>query len=98
MADGKKGVNAVTAAAIGAVVGAAAGAAAVALSDKENRRKIAKKLKEYKEEIGPEKFNALKRTGRKALEEFKQKVNQLRNRAGEVVEDEKENAKKKLAN
>ena len=94
----KKGVNSVAAATIGAIVGAAAGAAAVALSDKENRRKIAKKLKEYKDEIGPEKFNALKRTGRKALEEFKQKVNQLRNSAGAVVEEEKENARKKLTN
>jgi hypothetical protein len=97
MADNKKGVNPAAAAAIGAVVGAAAGAAAIALSDKDNRKKIAKKLDEYKKELGPDKFKALKEQGLKALDEFKKQVDSLRSKAADAVEEEKDSAKKKLS-
>ena len=43
MADNKKGVNPAAVGLAGIVIGAAAGAAAVALSDKENRKKLEKR-------------------------------------------------------
>src|SRR5688500_12417038 len=92
----KNSVNPAAAAAIGALVGAAAGAAAVALSDKENRKIVTKKLNEYKKQIGPEKFQKLKEQGTKALEEFKKKVDEIRGNAADVVETEKKSAKGKL--
>jgi uncharacterized membrane-anchored protein YhcB (DUF1043 family) len=98
MAD-KKGsnVNPAAAAALGAVVGAAVGAAAVALSDDKNREKVSKKLDEYKKELGPEKFEALKKQGQSALEQFRKSIDDFRNKASDVVEEEKGEAQKKLA-
>lgn len=48
--DDKKGINPAAAGVVGAVIGAAAAGAAIALSDKDNRKKLEKAFKEAKTE------------------------------------------------
>lgn len=67
MADNKKGVNPAAVGLAGIVIGAAAGAAAVALSDKENRKKLQKTVKDLKTE-GSKRLDEWKATA-KDLEE-----------------------------
>ncbi len=57
--DDNKGVNPAAAGVVGAVIGAAVAGAAVALSDKENRKKVGKAIEEIREE-GTKRFTQLK--------------------------------------
>lgn len=84
MADNKKGINAVEAGIVGAVVGAAVGATAVVLSDPKNRKKMGKKLDEYKKD------------GQKIYSDLKEKVEEMASGAEEKVEEAKKAVKSKL--
>lgn len=65
----KKGINPAAAGVVGAVIGAAAAGAAIALSDKENRKKVGKVIKEVKTE------------GSKRLAQLKKAADQVREQA-----------------
>ncbi len=80
-----KPLNPTAAAVAGAVIGAAVGATAVALSDEKNRKVVVKKLDEVKTQ------------GQKTLNGFKKKVDELRNQAGKTIEEQKNQARTKLA-
>lgn len=78
----KGGVSPLTAAAIGAAVGAAGSLAAVALSDKQTRQKIGKKV------------NELRAQGNKTLDEIRKRAESLRMEAKNRVQQTKESARK----
>lgn len=80
----KKGMNPVEAGIIGVAAGLAVGATAVALSSKENREKIGKKLNEIKKE------------GQKAYSGIKDKVEDMTSQAEGKVEEAKQAVKSKL--
>jgi gas vesicle protein len=80
----KKGVSAVEAGIVGAVVGAAVGATAVVLSDEKNRKKIGKKLNEYKKD------------GQKIYSDLKGKVEEMTSAGEAKVEEAKKTLKSKL--
>lgn len=81
MADeNKKSINPAAAGVVGAVIGAAAAGAAIALSDKDNRKKVGKAIKEVQTE------------GSKRFAQLKKAADQVKNQA--VAQIEKNKAKK----
>lgn len=81
--NNKKGSNLGTAV-VSAAIGAAVGAAAVALSDKENRKKIANKV------------DQLKKEGEKKLDEYQKKAGVYKEEGRQKIIEGLEAAKNKL--
>jgi gas vesicle protein len=80
----KKGMNPVEAGIIGAAAGLAVGATAVALSSKENRKKIGKG------------FEKVKEMGQEAYSDMKAKVEDVASQGEAKVEEAKKTVKSKL--
>ncbi len=92
MSDNKKGIAPTAAAIAGTIIGVAAGATAAVLSDKNNRKKVSKKLEEFRVE-GQKAYTELK----KRAGEANLKAQDFRKKLEAKVEEVKGETQKKLA-
>lgn len=78
--DDKKGINPAAAGIVGAAIGAAVAGAAIALSDKENRKKVGKKLTQIRNE-GEKKLTELKKVANQVSDQAKTSFDKVKTKA-----------------